>query len=161
LLPVVAAFALLVLSVTGFVLAIWGRGVERMRIHLRRVSPGRIFTAFLYPEEDLAATFMLKSKEWSTRIGAKVVDISGDVEKPAVAVTAVTDMPPKAGLNVIESEHHGHERKHVAGNKDGNSHVQPHRMSHLFRVPVADHERRLEVKESKCKKNKNRMAVVQ
>ena len=121
----VAAFALLVLSVVGLVLAILGRGVERMRIHLRRVSPGRIFTAFLYPEEDVAAKFMLKSKEWSTRMSAKVVDLSSDVEKPAMPVPSVKDVPPKVDLNVTESEHHGdREGEPVARNEDGNGQVQ-------------------------------------
>jgi hypothetical protein len=98
----IAAFTLLVLSVAGVVLAVLGKRIERLKVHLWQVSPGRILTAFLYPQPD---TFMLKSKEWSDRMGTKVVDLSGDVDKPAVAGPAETDLQLKANLNVTESEH--------------------------------------------------------
>jgi len=74
----IAAFALLALSVAGIVLGVKGRRIERMRIHLRRVSPGRIFTAFLYPEPGVD-TFILTSKEWSKEMSAKLIDLSSDV----------------------------------------------------------------------------------
>jgi len=55
----IAAFALLALA--GIVLGVKGRRIERTRIHLRRVSPGRIFTAPPYPEPGVD-TFILTGK---------------------------------------------------------------------------------------------------
>jgi len=99
----IAIFALLALSVVGIILGAKGRRIERLRIHLRRVSPGRIFTTFLYSETD-ADTFMLTSEEWSEELGDKVVDLSCDVSKPEEPVAAVMDLPPKIPLSATESE---------------------------------------------------------
>jgi hypothetical protein len=105
-----AAFALFMLSVAALVLRIRGQMMEKLRIHLRRVSLGRIFTVFMHLGDGAAfsSTFSPTSKEWSQRMGAKLVDLSGDgqVKKPAVADPAEkTDMPPKPALNFTESEY--------------------------------------------------------
>ncbi len=147
----IAAFVLLVLSVAALVLRIRGQTIEKLRIHLRRVSPGRIFTAFIYPEENgatLSSVFLFTSKEWSQRMGAKVVDLSsdGDVEKPAVADPAEkTDLPPKPALNVTESEHgnsENFEREPAAeneGDSNGNGveQVQEHKIPRKNVSPTA------------------------
>jgi hypothetical protein len=98
----IVAFSLLILSVVGVVLAILGKGISILRVHLRHVSPGRIFTTFLYPEPD---AFKLKGKEWSERLGTKVVDLSGDISKVAKAIPPETNLPPKTNLKITESEH--------------------------------------------------------
>lgn len=97
----IAAFALLALSVTGLVLAILGKRIGRLRHHLWRVSPGRIFTAFMNPESD---TFMLESKEWSEKMGAEVVDLSSNGPKPASASKPTMNLPAKVDHDVTESE---------------------------------------------------------
>ncbi|KAE9366335.1 hypothetical protein N431DRAFT_386647 [Stipitochalara longipes BDJ] len=109
----IAAFILLALSVGGIVLAVLGKRMERLRVHLWRVSPGRIFTAFLYPEGD---TFMLKSKEWSEKKGALLVDLSSDVVKPASALKPIMVVQAKPEPDVTESERLDDEAVEVENN---------------------------------------------
>lgn len=97
----IAAFVLLALSVAGLVLAVLGKRIERLRHHLGRVSPGRIFTAFMNPESDI---FVLKSGEWSEKMGAEVVDLSSNGVKPTVASKPTMDLQPKVDHDVTESE---------------------------------------------------------
>jgi hypothetical protein len=89
-------------------------------------------------EEDVVTTFMLKSRAWSRRIGAKVVELSSNVEKLAVAGPAKTNLIPKETPNVTQSKHYGAGEPIVAnragpmGNCSGQ--VEEHRVS---REPVS------------------------
>lgn len=98
----IAAFVLLALSVVGLVLAMWGKGTKRLGLHLRRVSPGRIFTAFLYPHQN---PFQLGSKAWSQHLGVQVVDPSGEVFNTSEVMPPKPDLSPKPEDIVTESEH--------------------------------------------------------
>jgi hypothetical protein len=134
-----AAFLLFVLSIVGIVLALSGKRIERLRAHLWRVSPGRIFTAFLYPEPD---TFMLKSKEWSERMGAQIVDLSKEGEKASGTVMAGTHLPAKTDHHVTESEQVDEEEAEVENDdvvsRDSREQV---RTSMIPRKPVSPNAR--------------------
>jgi hypothetical protein len=97
----------------------------------------------MYPEEDgstLNSVLLLTSKEWSQRLGAKVVNLSsdGDFEKPVmVDPMEKMDPLPKPVLNVTESEHDNSvyidEGDFAAGNesdsnRDGAEQVEEHRI---------------------------------
>jgi len=117
----IVAFALLMLSVAGLVLAILGKRIERLRSHLWKVSPGRIFTAFMYPESD---PFMLKSKEWSEKMGAQVVDLSSNVAKPAEASKPTLDLQGKIEHDVTESQRLDEEAAEVENVEVENAEVE-------------------------------------
>lgn len=73
-----------------------GAGIGRMRLHLQQLSPGRIYTTFLYPG---SGGLTMGTKEWRTRYGKKVVDLSG--EFPAAADVL---LPLEKGASVTEQE---------------------------------------------------------
>src|SRR4051812_18589122 len=97
----ILAFCLLTLSLAALILAILGNGTSKLSLHLRHLSPGRIFTSFLYPEAD---AFDMKSKDWSQRMGAKVVDFSRHGSVPPEGMTVNVNLPPKTDVIVTDSE---------------------------------------------------------
>jgi hypothetical protein len=67
-----------------------------MRSYLQQVSPGRIFTTFLYPSEGGMTT---KPKTWSQHMGQRIVDVSGAFPKVADVV-----LPPEKEAGINENE---------------------------------------------------------
>jgi hypothetical protein len=73
-----------------------GAGIARIRLHLQQVSPGRIYTTFLYPGP---GSLTMKSKDWAIHWGNKVIDLSGEYP------VAADMMPPhENGATVMEQE---------------------------------------------------------
>jgi hypothetical protein len=72
----VAALLLVVITLMAFITVCrGGGGMSRMRLHLQQVSPGRIYTTFLYPDPE---GMKMRSRGWGETLGRKVVDLSGD-----------------------------------------------------------------------------------
>lgn len=59
-----------------------GLGIKKLWERIHRLSPGRIFTVYLFQEE---TSFALPAKEWSKRDGEKQINVAGE------APTAVQD----------------------------------------------------------------------
>jgi hypothetical protein len=94
--PALLAVLLLILItlVAGVTVCFRGAGIGRMRLHLQQVSPGRIFTTFLYPEH---GGMTVRSKDWNRQLGKKVIDISGAYP---TAADAMTTFPPEKKVRV-------------------------------------------------------------
>jgi len=52
-----------------------GLGIKKLKERIQRLSPGRIFTVYLFQEE---TSFALTAKEWSKRDGEKQIDLAGE-----------------------------------------------------------------------------------
>lgn len=94
----IVAFILVLIILWALGTACFSRGgFARMRLQLQQVSPGRIYTTFLYPGPDALTT---RSKDWSGRFGKKIVDLSGQHPKDADGIHPLEKVP-----TVIEEEH--------------------------------------------------------
>jgi len=79
---------LLVLIITIMALAVtcfYGLGIERLRNHMRQISPGRIYTTFLFPTP---GGMSMRSREWGRSLGRNQIDLSGDYSMAAAQPTA-------------------------------------------------------------------------
>lgn len=66
-------------TLAALITLLLGRGgVNKMRHSLQRLSPGRIFAGFLYPELMQGMGQGMDSKEWREKVGNTVVDLGGD-----------------------------------------------------------------------------------
>ncbi|OCK73509.1 hypothetical protein K432DRAFT_430554 [Lepidopterella palustris CBS 459.81] len=71
-----AALILVVITLLAFVtVCLGGLGIGRMRLHLQQISPGRVYTTFMYRGPD---GLTMNSKDWSKQFGKKMVDLSGE-----------------------------------------------------------------------------------
>jgi len=90
LLILITLLALLVMCVHGF-------GLQRMRLHLQQVSPGRIYTTFLFPAP---GGMTMPSREWGRHLGRQQLDLSGDFP---IAAGIMANAPEKnASARVYE-----------------------------------------------------------
>jgi len=90
---------LLLVLITFFALVVTcfrGIGFQRMRIHLQQISPGRIYTTFLYPGP---GGMTMRSREWVNHLGRKQIDLSGDFPLAAEMMSA-----PEKGMVVTSFE---------------------------------------------------------
>lgn len=93
----IVALILVLITLWAFGTACFSRGaIARMRQHLQQVSPGRIYTTFLYPRPD---GLTMRSKDWSAQFGKKIVDLSGQFPKDADVI-----QPPEKEARVMEEE---------------------------------------------------------
>ena len=98
----VAALGICLITLLAFWVILLGKGrLGRMTLHLKQVSPGRIFTTFLYPEIGAMAT---ESKEWNKQWGKAMVDLSGD--RPLAV-----DPLPENGGRVTENKRSGSDER--------------------------------------------------
>ena len=92
-----ALLLLIIITLLVFITACFRRaGISRMRFHLQQVSPGRIFTTVLYPEQSAIG---VSSKDWNKHNGKKMIDLSGTYP---MAGEAVEMIPPEKGIHVTE-----------------------------------------------------------
>jgi hypothetical protein len=78
------------------------RGIKigRMRTHLHQISPGRIFTTFLYPGP---SGMTISSKEWGRHLGIKQIDLAKDFPVAAEVLNA-----PEKGVLLTTYERSAH-----------------------------------------------------
>jgi hypothetical protein len=99
----VVTLGLVLITLGAFVIVLLGRGGPgRMRLHLQQVSPGRIFTTFLYPGPGAMA---MRSKVWNKVMGQRMVDLSGGF--PMASEMNHIMPPPEKGPIVTEYQHSG------------------------------------------------------
>jgi hypothetical protein len=92
-----AALMLALITLLALVTACFtGGGIARLRLRLQQVSPGRIYTTFLYSGP---GGLTMTSKDWSMQFGKSIVDLSGQFPKDADAI-----QPPEKGGRVMEEE---------------------------------------------------------
>jgi len=75
--PAMLSLLLLVL-ITAMALVVtcfYGLGIARMRNNMRQISPGRIYTTFLFPS---LGGMSMGSREWGHSVGKHQIDLSGD-----------------------------------------------------------------------------------
>ena len=79
------ALLLVIITLMTLVMACFsrGKGISRLRLHLQRGAPGRIYTTFLYAGPGVLA---MKSKDWSRQFGKKIVDLSGQFPNESIAL---------------------------------------------------------------------------
>lgn len=127
-----AALVLLLITLAAITTFLFGHNsIARLRLHLQRLSPGRIFTTMIYPNEPNGMT--TKSKEWAKVAGQTSVDLSG--ERPTVAGVVGTPEKPHvfsqtkpAALNhylqEVDEEGDEHRNGRVEGPTDGQRFLQ-------------------------------------
>lgn len=108
-----AAIMLVLITLIAFIMAcLSGTGIARMRLHLQQVSPGRIYTTFLYPGPGVMT---MGTREWGKHLGNKVIDLS---EKFPIADD---EMPsPGKEISVTEHERSGSDNRSAEGILMGN-----------------------------------------
>lgn len=68
---------LVIMLLVAVVATIRGRSsIAIMRLRLQQTSPGRIFTIFLYPDQNISA---MDTKTWSKIMGKQIVDCSAEI----------------------------------------------------------------------------------
>jgi hypothetical protein len=88
-----ACLGLILITLAAVTIVLFGRGsITKIGLHLKQVSPGRIYTTFLCPQEGSLST---KSKDWNKQMGQKMLDLSGQFP---VQVDAT--VPPEKGATV-------------------------------------------------------------
>lgn len=92
----VAFMLILITSLALIVTCFRGIGFQRMRLHLHQISPGRIYTNFLYPGQGIMT---MRSREWGRTLGRKQIDLSGEWPFPVENMTE-----PGKGMNVTSYE---------------------------------------------------------
>jgi hypothetical protein len=81
----VAAVGLCFVTLLAILVVLSGRGsFKRLALHLKQVSPGRIYTTFLYAEPEAMAA---KSKDWNRKMGKVMVDLSGKFPEGSEAIS--------------------------------------------------------------------------
>jgi len=70
------ALVLFCITIAALIAVLFSHGsISRIRLHLQQISPGRIYTTFLYPEPGIMA---MKSRQWARTAGKKIIDLSGE-----------------------------------------------------------------------------------
>lgn len=91
------AIVLLLITIAAIFTILLGRNsIARLRLHLQRLAPGRIFTIFLYPEEQNGITMTMTSKQWAKAAGEAIIDLSG--EHPTLDSGSVVGGPGKSPI---------------------------------------------------------------
>jgi len=86
-----AALFLLLITLATITNFLFGHNsIARLRLHLQRLSPARIFTTMIYPNEPNGIT--MKSKEWAKVAGQTSVDLSGECPMVAGVVGALKNL---------------------------------------------------------------------
>jgi hypothetical protein len=72
-----------------------GVGIRRMKLHMRHISPGRIYTTFLFPGP---GGLTMGTREWGSTLGRNQIVLSGDFPQAGSATNI--EMPEKRNVNV-------------------------------------------------------------
>ena len=114
----ITAFCLLVFTVVAVVTILChSHSLSNMRAHLNQLSPGRIFTTFLYPE---AGPPTVSAKEWSKNMGKKIIDLSRDEPVGNQVNRALEKRPVVTRSHSIPADH----SSEGVGFLEGNSHAR-------------------------------------
>ena len=71
-----ALFLLVVITIMALAATcFYGVGISRIRNQMRQISPGRIYTTFLFPRP---GGMRMHSREWGRSVGRNEIDLSGD-----------------------------------------------------------------------------------
>lgn len=115
-------------AVAAIVMLCRRHNIDRLRMHLNQLAPGRIFTAFLSPETGAMA---LNAEAWNRAMGKLVIDLSdehpfsaeksdGPEKSTAVAgYRAVSDGSDGDGVGFSEGNGHARERSEGDIGKQG------------------------------------------
>jgi hypothetical protein len=88
----IAALIILLIAIVAVITLLFGHNsIARLHLHLQRLSPGRIFTTFLTPEEPDGMT--MKSSDWAKVAGKAMIDLSGECPRD-FGVIGVRDKSP-------------------------------------------------------------------
>ena len=110
---IVAAGLLLFTALATFSILLRRHTISRLRVHLNQLSPGRIFTTFLFPDPMAKS---LDAEEWSRRFGKEVVDLSGE-HQPDVDNGAVPEKPRAVvDSQAVSDAHNGEGEGFLGGN---------------------------------------------
>jgi hypothetical protein len=119
-----AALLLLLINIGIIITMLFGNNsIAKLRLHLQRLAPGRIFTTFLYPEEHNG--MIMSSKQWAETAGKTAVDLSGEcpshvgvgIVAESGKLSVVSENKPSGPTHHLdEVEEHGDEE----GNDQGN-----------------------------------------
>jgi hypothetical protein len=117
-----AALVLLLITLAAIITFLFGHNsIARLRLHLQRLSPGRIFTIMIYPNEPNGMT--MKSKEWAKVAGQTSVDLSG--ECPTVAgVVGAPEKPPVFSQTKPAAPAHYSQEVDEEGDEHGNGQAE-------------------------------------
>lgn len=86
----IVALLLLIITVAAIITTIFGdNSIARLRLHLQRLSAGRIFTTFLVPERKPMTT---RNKEWARGSGKTIIDLGGKFPT-AAGIVGATEKP--------------------------------------------------------------------
>jgi hypothetical protein len=122
-------------AVAAIVMLCRRHNIDRLRMHLNQLAPGRIFSAFLSPEP---GAMTLNAEAWNRAMGKLVIDLSdehpfgadkGDVPEKSTAVAgyrAVSDGSDGDGAEISDGNGHARERSEGDIGKQG-----------FFQVPLS------------------------
>ena len=86
---VIVLLGLILMTLAALITMIFHHhNLEVMRLHLYKLSPGRIFTTFLRPE---LGGMSVSSRQWSQSTGKTVINVAGDY--PSTSAMAVPLQP--------------------------------------------------------------------
>lgn len=89
-----AALGLVIVIIAGIASLVFGQdNLDRMQLHFQQLSPGRIFTTFLYNDQGVMT---IKSKDWSKRMGGRMIDLSGQFPVADVVESSLLQSPGKS-----------------------------------------------------------------
>jgi hypothetical protein len=98
----VGALVLVVITVMAFVtMCLRGAGINKMRLHLQQLSPGRIYTTFLYPGP---GGMTMRSKDWGKTLGKRVIDLSGEFPMAGDIMMPPLEKGARSGSEDISAE---------------------------------------------------------
>ncbi|KAE9379546.1 hypothetical protein N431DRAFT_460800 [Stipitochalara longipes BDJ] len=78
-----ASLGLFLIILAAIISLVFGRkNLDRMRLHFQQLSPGRIFTTFLYNDRGGMTD---RPRDWSKRMGDRMIDLSGQIPSAEMA----------------------------------------------------------------------------
>jgi hypothetical protein len=115
-----AALVLLLITIAVITTVLSGHSnITRLRLHLQRLAPGRIFTTLLNPDEHDGMT--MKSKQWAKESGKTIVDLSGECPELVGAGVVGGHANPLTGFeNKPSGPTHGSEEVEEHGSEEVN-----------------------------------------
>jgi hypothetical protein len=100
-----AAFGLLLFTaLAGFTMLCRRHNISRLRLHLNQLSPGRIFTTFLFSEPGVKN---LNAEDWNKRFGKQMVDLSGEHHSDADNGIVPEKQSAAIDSQTVSDEHSG------------------------------------------------------
>lgn len=88
---ILALFLIAILAVMFLSVCFGKVTLAKLRLRLQQLSPGRIFTTFLYPD---TSNLTMRSKEWAKGNGDKTVTVGAYAERSMDAMHSITSVSP-------------------------------------------------------------------